>query len=385
MSGERVMITSAQERFALAACRSLAAAGYRVSAVADVTPAATHWSRCCERRFVLVDPKEDADEFVDGLAAILAREAHAVLLPATDAALLAVSSRRDRLEPLVRLGLPPHDVVVAATDKVRLVEAARAAGLDAPATVVCETPADGRRAAGSIGYPVVVKPRCTAFEAEGRVRQRGSVLVAEPAQLDGQLEAFGRPYLVQRAQRGAVWSVAGVRTAEGLPAFAVARYVRTYPPEAGNVAFAETVEPPAGLRDRVEVFLSELGWEGIFELELIRDEDGRFQAIDMNPRLYGSLALATRAGAPLAVVLCDWILGRPLRPVTARPGVRYRWEDADLGYALSQLRRRRLRAAAAALRPRHDVAHAHFRLADPGPLAARAIVVGRRALRRARG
>jgi hypothetical protein len=44
-----------------------------------------------------------------------------------------------------------------------------------------------------------------------------------------------------------------------------------------------------------------------------------------------------------------------------------------------------LGAAGAALAPRRDVAHAHFRLSDPGPLAARAIFLGRRALGRRGG
>jgi predicted ATP-grasp superfamily ATP-dependent carboligase len=377
-------VTSAHERFALAACRSLSRGGYRVSAVAEITPAVTHWSRCCDRRFVLVDPKKDADAFVEGLVGIVSREPHAVLLPATDAALLAVSARRERLEPLVRLGLPPHGVVDASTDKIRLDEAARVAGVDAPDTAVCETRADGERAAARIGYPLVIKPRRTAFEAEGGVRQRGSALIASPADLGAQLEGFGTPYLIQRAEPGEVWSAAGVRVGEGVVAFAVARYLRTYPPEAGNVAFAETVEPPDGLRRRVDALMAELGWLGIFELELIRDGDGRFRAIDMNPRLYGSLALASRAGAPLARLFCDWVLGRPVASVTARAGVRYRWEDADLKHAILQLRRRRFRAAAEALRPRCRVTHAHFRLADPAPLAARAIVLGRDALQQAR-
>jgi predicted ATP-grasp superfamily ATP-dependent carboligase len=160
-------------------------------------------------------------------------------------------------------------------------------------------------------------------------------------------------------------------------AFALSRYLRTWPQRAGNVAFAETIEPPDGLRDRVGRLLAELGWYGIFELELMRSAGGAFHAIDLNPRLYGSLAHATRAGAPLAVVFCDWVLGRGARRVTARPGVRYRWEDADARHAIASLRARRFGDALEVLRPHRDVAHAHFRLDDPGPLAARALLLAR--------
>jgi predicted ATP-grasp superfamily ATP-dependent carboligase len=174
--------------------------------------------------------------------------------------------------------------------------------------------------------------------------------------------------------------VAGVMIPGEMVAFAVARYVRTWPPEAGNVAFAETVEPPDGLREKVAAMLDALGWTGIFELELIRSDGGEFFSIDLNPRLYGSLALASRAGAPLAAIFCDWLLDRRPARVTARAGVRYRWEDADLRYVVARLRSHRYRDAVAALRPRRDVAHAHFRLSDPGPMLARALLLSGRRL-----
>jgi predicted ATP-grasp superfamily ATP-dependent carboligase len=187
-----VLVTSAQERFGLAACRSLAGAGYRVGAVADQTPAAAHWSRCCSERHVLVDAKADPDAFVDGLAAIAARTPYAVLLPATDAALLAVSGRRDRLAGMA-LGLPPHEAVEAATDKVELDRAAREAGLASPDTAVCRTPEDGLRAARELGLPLVVKPRRTAFEVDGAFQQRGGAFLATEADVADAAGRFGSP------------------------------------------------------------------------------------------------------------------------------------------------------------------------------------------------
>ncbi len=370
--GPGILVTSAQERFGLAACRTLAAAGYRVGAVADQTPAAAHWSRCCSARHVLVDAKADPDAFVAGLAAI--GGPYAMLLPATDAALLAVSRRRDRLGDL-ELGLPPHEAVEAATDKVELDRASREAGLPSPDTAVCHDHDDGVRAARELGLPLVIKPRRTAFEDGGVIRQRGGSFVADESALADAVEQFGTPYLLQRLQEGEVWSAAGVMTPEGVLSFSVARYLRTWPVKAGNVAAAITVDPPGDLRERVSRLLAELGWTGLFELELIRSAAGTFHAIDLNPRLYGSLAHASRAGAPHAAIFCDWVLGRDPAPATARPGVRYRWEDAEVRHAVAQLRAGNWRAAAQAVRPYRDVAHAHFRLDDPAPLAARALLL----------
>jgi predicted ATP-grasp superfamily ATP-dependent carboligase len=370
-----VLITSAQERFALGACRSLAAAGYRVTAVADQTPAATHWSRLCSARHVLIDPKVDAEAFVEGLVRIVRTTRHEVLLPATDAALLAVSARRERLGQYVGLKLPPHDVVLAATDKIALHEAAGVAGMAAPDTVICRSHQDGSEAARQLGLPLIVKPGRTASESGRGIRQRGSVLVGDRSTFNAVVGELGTPYLVQRPIEGHVMSIGGVRTPEGeMLAFSTSRYERTWPPRAGNAAFATTVDPPAGLRERVEALLAHLGWHGLFELEVLADA-AHLHALDLNPRIWGSIVHAGRAGAPMAVIFCDWALGKRPAPVTARPGVLYRWEDADARNAALALRDRQVTAAWRILRPRRNVAHAYFRWDDPGPLVARAILL----------
>jgi predicted ATP-grasp superfamily ATP-dependent carboligase len=374
--GPRVLITSAQERFALGACRSLAAAGYRVTAVADQTPAATHWSRLCSARHVLIDPKVDAEEFVEGLVRIVRATPHDVILLATDAALLAVSARRARVEQYVELRLPPHEVVLAATNKIALHEAASVAGLAAPHTVICHDRTEGSRAAHDLGFPVVVKPRRTASEAGRGIRQRGSMFAADASGLEAALAGLETPFLLQRQLDGHVMSIGGVWTPDdGMLAFSASWYERTWPPRAGNAAFAKTVDPPAGLRARVEQVVAHLGWHGLFELEVLASGDGSFHAIDLNPRIWGSIAHPGRAGAPMAVVFCDWALGKRRTPVTARAGVLYRWEDADARNAAVALRHRHLTDAWHILRPRRKVTHAYFRWDDPGPFFARAILL----------
>jgi transketolase len=72
----RVLITDAQERSVLAACRSLGRRGYAVDAAASERPAATHWSRFCANRLWTSDPKAQPAEFVEELRRIF-REAAA--------------------------------------------------------------------------------------------------------------------------------------------------------------------------------------------------------------------------------------------------------------------------------------------------------------------
>src|SRR5205807_1370572 len=104
----------------------------------------------------------------------------------------------------------------------------------------------------------------------------------------------------------------------------------------------------------------------------------------LNPRLYGSLALTVRAGASLPALWCDVLLGRPVIRKLARPGVCYRWEEGEARNFVAFARRGSWRAAVDVLRPRRNCAHADFSRRDPGPLAARALLIARRAARNAR-
>jgi predicted ATP-grasp superfamily ATP-dependent carboligase len=380
--GPKVLVTDAEERAMLAVSRCLGAAGYRVSMIAFGRPAAGHWSRFCDERLVLPSPVRDLGGFVQGLAAIVARDSYAVLLPGGDAALRAISSHRSLFEPNVLLGMPSHDAVERSVDKIELIRAAAEAGIACPPTVVCSGPAEAAAAAAQLGFPVAIKPRQTVFDADGATRQLSSKLVRNAEQLAQLVPTLGDRCLVQQRKQGPIYSFSGVRADARLLAFATSRYSRTYPVDGGPVAYARTVEPPPQLEQRVNVMLSLLGWQGIFEVELVRGADGTLSVIDMNPRVFGSLSLVTTAGAPLPAIWCEWLLGREPRRAVARPGVWYRWEDADARHLLWQLRHGHVRAALAVARPHRRVVHAHFRLRDPGPLAARLLYMARSGLGR---
>ena len=122
-------------------------------------------------------------------------------------------------------------------------------------------------------------------------------------------------------------SVAGVMSDEGLLAVACARYTRTWPAASGSASLSVSVEPPPGLVRRVEQLVAGIGWQGIFELEFLDLGGGTLSAIDLNPRVYGSLALAIEGGANLPAIWCDLVLGRRPAFAAARAGRRYRWEE----------------------------------------------------------
>jgi len=368
----KILITDAEERSVLAATRALDRAGHTVAAVGRGRASPTLWSRACSERHVLPDPRLDSEQFLAGLERLVERGAYDALVPGSDVSLLVLSEGRHRLEPHTRLGLPTREVVRACGDKAALIEVSRDAGLPPPMSAVCRDSAQAADAARRIGYPVIVKPARSALSDGTIVSQRPTRVVHAEHELPAATSDAGGAMLVQRFERPrAHLSCGGVATDEGVAAFAVARFHRTWPVQSGAAAFAETVDAPPGLREKVHTLVERIGWRGIFELEVLALDGDRFCAIDFNPRVFGWLGLAVEAGADLPDAMIEALLRGRTVAARSRAGVRYRWEDADVCHAAWQLRRGRVRAAGRVLRPARGVTHAHFRLDDPAPLAAR--------------
>jgi predicted ATP-grasp superfamily ATP-dependent carboligase len=381
-----VLITNAEERSMLAACRSLCQGGYEVTAASSTTFAAAQWSRSCAARLLVADPRDNASRFVQQLRQELTSRAYLTLLAGSDRALLALSREREHLEELTNLGLPRHSDVRRAMNREALAEAAEQAGFRPPTSVACIGVGQALAAARRMGFPVVLKSTDAAVVRDTTVAgaPKGQVVSSE-AELAHAARAFATERLsIERWAGDHLISFGGVAAGGRLLAVAVSRYRRTWPPRSGSVSFSETIAPPAQLEAMVTRLLAAIGWEGIFELEIIRSQQGEFVPIDLNPRAYGSMALAGAAGVPLAKIWCDWLLGRERltgrspRPLRARPGCRYRWEVGDLRHIAWQLRRGHLAAAVAPLRPHHDVTHAAFQLRDPLPLLVSGLYLGKR-------
>ena len=368
-----MLVADGQERSAVAACHALKRAGYRVGAASCVKPAPAHWSRAVDEKFDVPDPREEPEGYAAAIAGIAAERSFDVVMPGTDASMLALSRHRHAFDGPIDPGWPEEKVVEAAMRKDDMHEVAADVGLVPPDSVLCESSEDALVAAAELGFPLVLKPRSSVREQDDSLRQKGSVMVWDRETLDRELPEVGLPCVVQRREVGPLISFAGVIAEARMLAVVVSRYRRTWPPDAGSVSFSETISPSADLIERVTALLAQLNWQGIFELELIQTGPRRFAAIDLNPRLYGSLALAIRAGVALPVVWCDWLLKDKVTEQIAEPGYHYRWEDAELCNLAHRLRRGRLSDAAAILRPRRRTAHALFRWHDPLPLLARAI------------
>jgi predicted ATP-grasp superfamily ATP-dependent carboligase len=157
----------------------------------------------------------------------------------------------------------------------------------------------------------------------------------------------------------------------------------TFPPGAGVSTRAETEDIDAALASAAEKILDDLGAWGVAEIQFIRDAEGRSHLIDLNPRFYGSIALAIAAGADLPALVARDAIGEHLSPTPVRTRVRYQWLEGDLRRAGIQRCGGRARDLAATFAYARGAVHSIWSRKDPAPAIWFTRELGKRALRKA--
>jgi predicted ATP-grasp superfamily ATP-dependent carboligase len=363
----RLLVSGDEFHASLSVVRALRAAGYLPYFA--VTLRGTYASRSrAVAAVIYVPPAEDSPgEFVEALARAAAKLEIDAILPGTEASLIALASQRELLP--CRLGAPASAVVGLATNKERVLALAARFGLDTPPSTVA-APAELAAQAEEIGYPAILKPTHTRLVLDNsQLAYYKARRVTDADELCAALEGLpDTDWVVQPYMDGRLSAISGVAW-EGRLVCAVHQVShRIWPPDVGYSSYAETVPADPVLESPVARLLQEIGWSGLFQAQFLCTADGRRFLIDFNPRAYGSLALAVRAGANLPALWAALVLGMPLPPVRYRSEVRYRLEHNDLRAAGRRMRDGDMLKALVALLPRRRTAHAVFSLRDPRPL-----------------
>ncbi|MHB8470416.1 MAG: ATP-grasp domain-containing protein [Gaiellaceae bacterium] len=359
----RVLLLVDESPGGLAAVRALHRAGYEtyVGVAQEGTPAAR--SRYAAEVFRLPDPFADPAAYVAAVAEAVTRREIAAVLPGMESSLRALTGREEAFGADVVVGTNPLESLERATDKLGLEALAAAAGLRAPRTVELGADATDADLEG-VRFPAVVKPiRSVEVRDDGSLTIDGVTVVDDAPALRAQLaRARAGRWLVQPYVEGRLAAVCGVAWEGRLLTACHQLSPRIWPPGKGISAFAVTTAPSVERQAGVARMLAQLGWSGVYGVQFLLAGDGDY-VIDLNPRIYGSLALAVAAGHNLPGIWADLLLGR--RPVLRpyRVGVGYRVELADVRAAVHA---RDLRG----LLPRRRTSHALFSLRDPLPVLA---------------
>lgn len=357
---------------ALGIIRSLGREGVPVMAT-DHDPRAMGLRSRHAAEVVLPDPVDHPAEFVDQLA-VLGRSlaARGVLYPTHDEAIEAIGPHEARLSEWFDMPWSPWDHLRPYLDKSAQHAAARRIGFPVPATVEPADEADLAGAIAQLRFPVILKPR---VDPAGFKRAFGrQVLEAEDAdELRRQWDraAAHAPQVCEVIPGGddCLWTLGSYRDAAGRPlASFTGRKLRQWPPGFGTARAAEAWWDP-GLARRCHALLDEMGFHGISQVEVKRDpRDGRDYLIEVNPRSWLWISLATEVGVNIPLAAYLDATGRPRTwPEGHRSDVRWVLSARHLPATVAEVRGRRWGRGAAASTVRPPVVDGVISINDPLP------------------
>ena len=301
-----VLIADATWIGTLAAARDLSTHGVKVTLASDrwVTPARS--SRHVART-VSCPSSRDAARFLAWLLRFGAAQPGHVLYPTSDDVAWLVAAHRDALSRWFHLYTPPIESLVRLLDKMRLIEDARAAGLDVPETIVPCDEYDVERSGRELSFPLYVKPRAHLFGRGGgkgiRVDHHAALLPSWQAQRCAakfDADVLDRvPDLCLPMLQSFVFSSERIYTVDGfvdetgeLYASLACVKLLQRPRGSGPGIIFESAEIDPEVNQGLRRLFLATGFRGVFDAEFI-ECDSRKLLIDINPRFYNHMAFET--------------------------------------------------------------------------------------------
>ena len=349
MNRRTVIVTDAEQRAALAVVRSLGT-DYRCIVTSSSRSSLAGVSRFCARNVTVPDALERPTEFASTIVALANEEQAVLVLPISEAAMLAILPLRDHLSPAV-VPFPDLTTFRALSDKQRLLREAERIGIAVPRQdVVTDAAALARLDLDALPYPLVLKPSRSVGEDQGR-RTKFTVSYAMNAddlrRRVSQLPPAAFPLLLQQRIVGAgVGVFLLLWNGEQYAQFAHRRLCEK-PPSGGVSVYRESIAIDAALIERSRALLDRFNWSGVAMVEYKRDSStGIDYLMEVNGRFWGSLQLAIDAGVDFPKLLASCSLGEPVTPRSSyRVGVRSRWWWGQVDHLLGRVRRRKPKLA----------------------------------------
>lgn len=255
-----------------------------------------------------------------------------MLLPCSDAGLVAVSAHYDKLRSLVHLGCPPPDVVARVLNKNETLNAARACGIPVPRSYRVPDLAGLDALRGELRFPLIAKPVSKGYETSETFKMRYFATFQDLRDAFLCDDQFGARNLIQDYCAGTGVGVEMlVHHGEPIALFQHRR-LRELPVTGGGsvLAVSEPVDPL--LAEQAVTLLRALGWEGVAMVEFRYNPSERTAVLmEVNGRYWGSLPLAIHAGIDFP--LYEWQIAHgetPSVPTTYEHGLRVRWLRGDV-------------------------------------------------------
>lgn len=308
----------------LAAARQLDSVGFSVHVAEEFRGNLTACSSASVASHTYPSPEERSEAFSERVRELAADIQPEILIPARDETTRLVASLSDQLAHSTRTLLDSPGQIEQFQDKAKTAELARAAGVPIPKTYD-PTEIDIADIRDRAEFPVVIKPT-KASGARGIRRVEDSTALVETYR---EATAEGEPVIIQEFvdHSGGHYSIGTVFGSEGRPrALHVYEELLQYPDSGGPAIRARSHPAEPWVYDMLAL-LESVGWTGPAHIDVLYDPaDDTYKLLEVNPRLWSSLALTIASGVDVPTVITETATGDgPEGPTAYNTGRSYRW------------------------------------------------------------
>jgi predicted ATP-grasp superfamily ATP-dependent carboligase len=289
----KVLVTNAEYKHSLAAVRSLGKRGIDVITISQFKHALGFYSRFSKRYYHSPSPNNEK-KFIKFLKKVCKKEKIDVILPIGFDSNLTIASNIEELTQY-KIPITSKENIITASDKWNIFEFAKKVSVDTPSSVKVNNPSDAKDL--GLKFPVVVK----GAEGSGFTSycSRKDDLVSDVKKIRRIYEKMGtqdRNIIVQEFIKGDGYGYFALFNNGKERAYFLHKRIREFPPTGGSSAKAISVKDRR-LRESGKNLLTKLKWHGVAMVEFKKDKkDGKFKLIEINPKFWGSLALAIKCG-----------------------------------------------------------------------------------------
>lgn len=290
----RALVLDAHSSAGLECVQSLGRAGVCVHAASELTDCLAFRSRFACACYLHPDA-QDVAAFTEWLRALDRENGYSLIIPATENTLCALNSLAG--EDLLRRKamLPSATALEVALSKEATTERAARLGIRVPASRLIESVNSIPDAAD---FPVVLKPTRSLVHVGGRTERLAPLIVRDEA---GRRTALVRMLHKSSVQEQQYISGRGVGVEclyehGRLVWVFVHERIHELPLTGGGSSYRKSVAPDPVAIQLAKRLLDDLDWHGVAMVEFKRQSDGSLWLMEINPRFWGSLALAIDAG-----------------------------------------------------------------------------------------
>ncbi len=339
--GLQVLVLDADMVPALTIARSLLRRKCQVDIASHVERPLASYSRNIRAVYRHPDALADTQGFLDWLAVHCKSRHYDLVIPVTERSLTPLSGSRERFEH-VKIAMPSTDSLEVVLDKSQTLALATRLGVAVPAGVTVNSVDEVAALQDSLRYPVVLKPARSIGVREGGASHLQVSYAFDPIGLiTGCSHAlrFG-PVLLQEYFSGDGVGVELIaRSGEIAYAFQHRR-LHEVPLTGGGSSLRVSEPVNAELFEASRRLIRALDWNGVAMVEFkLNRSSGEYCLMEINGRFWGSLPLASAAGADFPAMLLELELTGSITPGGAyRNGIYCRLLSRDLMWYESVLR-----------------------------------------------